>query len=186
MRDRTAHPVAHWAERRSLHGGVDEIPLPRGVGGRLWLCGKRFIAPNPERAMAYVDADAAVCLNEPHELEWYPEYVEWLKAQPSERVIWRPIPDLHVPSRDDAVELLAEVRSRLDGGQSLLMHCGAGIGRTGTIAAGVLITMGESPAHAIARLRAHRSLCGPEAGAQTELLDWLFACHPGENIVDVE
>jgi protein-tyrosine phosphatase len=168
-----------WAELRSQHGGVDEIPLPKGVPGGLWLCGKRFIAPDPEAAMGYVAADAAVCLTEEHELDHFPGYVEWLKAQPRARVLWYPIPDLHAPSGDQALELFAEVRRRLDGGQRLLMHCGAGIGRAGTIAAGVLVTLGESPEQAVAHVRAHRLLGGPEAGAQTELLEWLASAYPG-------
>jgi protein-tyrosine phosphatase len=178
--------MREWAERRSLHGGVDEIPLPATIPGRLWLCGKRFIAPDPEAAMAYVEADAAVCLNEPEELEWYPGYLEWLEVQPPERVVWRPIPDLHAPSREEALELLSELRSRLDRGQNLLMHCGAGIGRAGTIAAGLLVITGQTPDEAVAHLRANRNLCGPEAGAQTELLEWLFRTHPVQHIVDVE
>jgi protein-tyrosine phosphatase len=172
--------VGDWAELRSVHGGVDEIPLPAGIPGRLWLCGKRFIAPDPEAAMAYVGADAAICLNEPHELDRYPDYLEWLENQPPERVVWCPIPDLHVPPRERAVALLVDLRSRLDRGQHLLMHCGAGIGRTGTMAAGLLVGTGETPQDAIAHLRAHRSLCGPEAGAQSDLLEWLFRTHVTE------
>jgi protein-tyrosine phosphatase len=178
--------VRDWVELRSQHGGVDEIPLPDEMPGKLWLCGKRFIAPDPEAAMAYVGADSAVCLSEPHELEWYPGYIEWLQTQPPERVVWCPIPDLHVPPRGQALELLNELRSRLVSGRRVLMHCGAGIGRAGTVAAGLLIMAGETPEAAISHLRAHRSLCGPEAGAQTELLEWLFRTQPGKNVVDVD
>ncbi len=168
-------PGTHWAEERSNHGGVDEIPLPAGIRGRLWLCGKRFIGPNPEAALAYVDGTAVVCLNEPNELGRYPHYVEWLRSQPTTRALWWPIPDLSVPDRDAALQLFEQLRSRLGDGQRLLMHCGAGIGRAGTIAAGLLVTMGETPRDAIARVRAHRPMGGPEAGPQTELLNWLGA-----------
>jgi protein-tyrosine phosphatase len=163
----------HWAERRSTHGGVDEIPLPGAIPGRLWLCGKQFIAPDPEAALSYVGATAVVCLNEPHELDRYPEYVAWLSAQPSTRVLWCPIPDLHVPGNDAALELFAQLRSRLEDGQVLLMHCGAGIGRAGTIAAGLLVTLGDTPQAAVDHVRAHRPMGGPEAGPQTEFLYWL-------------
>ena len=179
----------HWADLRSRHGGVDEIPLPDRVPGRLWLCGKRFIGPDPEAAAAYVQADAVVCLNERHELERYPCYVRWLETQPPERVLWWPIPDLHVPSKEEALDHFAELGRRLRAGERLLLHCGAGFGRAGTIAAGLLITMGDTPDGAVAHVRAHRPLGGPEAGAQTELLEWLFARgsgHPGEDDVDVD
>jgi protein-tyrosine phosphatase len=186
VRDPGGESETHWAELRSRHGGVDEIPLPETVPGRLWLCGKRFIGPDPEAAMEYVGADGVVCLNESHELDRYPGYIEWLKSQPGERVVWRPIPDLHAPSGDSAVELFDELSRRLHSGRRLLVHCGGGIGRAGTIAAGLLITMGETPADAVRHVRAHRPLGGPEAGAQAELLDWLFARRSGENPVDVE
>jgi protein-tyrosine phosphatase len=154
---------------------VDEIPLPVGTRGRLWLCGKQFIGRDPEAAMAYVGATAVVCLNEPRELDRYPDYVEWLESQPETRVLWWPIPDLYAPSRETAVDLFDQLRARLEDGQSVLMHCGAGIGRAGTIAVGLLITMGETLGDAVAHVRAHRPMGGPEAGAQTELLQWLSA-----------
>lgn len=77
----------HWAEERSNHGGVDEIPLPDGGPGHLWLCGKRFIGPDPEAALAHVDGTAVVCLNEVNELDSYPHYVEWLRSQPATRAV---------------------------------------------------------------------------------------------------
>jgi protein-tyrosine phosphatase len=166
-------PGSHWAHHRSTHGGVDEVPLPPGIPGRLWLCGKQFIGPDPEAALAYVDGSAVVCLNEEQELARYPEYLRWLRGQPDERVLWWPIPDLYVPEADDALELFRQLRSRLDEGQRVLLHCGAGIGRAGTIAAGLLVTMGATPEDAIAHVRAHRPMGGPEAGPQTELLHWL-------------
>ena len=55
------------SSERSRHGGVDEIPLPVGPG-RLWLCGKHYIGPDPEAAMAAIGATTVVCLSETHEL----------------------------------------------------------------------------------------------------------------------
>ena len=40
-----------WPSGRGRDGGIDEIPLP-GVPGRLWLCGKHFIGPDVEAAVA--------------------------------------------------------------------------------------------------------------------------------------
>lgn len=167
-------PEAHWAEQRSRHGGVDEIPLPEAVPGRLFVCGKQFIGPDPEAALAHVGATTVVCLNEEPELAArYPGYVAWLRVQPAERVVWWPIPDLGAPKPEEALELLRQLRSRLDQGERLLLHCGAGIGRAGTMAAALLVTLGSAPQEAIDHVRAHRLLAGPEAGAQTELLEWL-------------
>ena len=166
--------MSTWPTGRSLHGGVDRIPLPDGVGGGLWLCGKHFIGPDPEAALAEVGATTAVCLSEAAELvDRYPGYVDWLGANQPARALWWPIPDLHAPGVDDAVALLAELRSRLRSGEGLLVHCGAGIGRAGTVAAALLITMGCSAAGAVAHVAAHRPMAGPEAGAQAQLLDAL-------------
>jgi protein-tyrosine phosphatase len=153
---------------------VDEIPLPPSAGGRLWLCGKHYIAPDPEKALDQVGATTAVCLTEPAELvDRYPEYVAWLLANQPARAIWWPIPDLHAPELDSAVVLLDQLRSRLQSGESLLVHCGAGIGRAGTVAAALLVTMGLTPADAVVHVAAHRPMAGPEAGAQADLLDAL-------------
>jgi protein-tyrosine phosphatase len=89
-------------------------------------------------------------------------------------VLWWPVPDLYVPDTDTALDLFDQLRRRLDAGESLLMHCGAGIGRAGTIAAGLLVTFGMTPQEAIAHVRAHRPMGGPEAGPQTEFINWLW------------
>ncbi len=169
--------MSGWPNGRSLHGGVDEVPLPPSAGGRLWLCGKHFIAPDPESAIEQVGATTVVCLTGEAELvERYPHYVAWLYANRPARAVWWPIPDLHAPDLDNAIVLLDQLRSRLRSGQSLLVHCGAGIGRAGTVAAALLVTMGWAPADAVAHVAAHRPMAGPEAGAQAELLDALSRC----------
>lgn len=160
----------HWAEERSRHGGVDEIPLPGDIAGRLFLCGKHFIGPDPESAVAHVRATTVVCLNEESELARYPAYVAWLREQPPDRLVWWPIPDLGAPGLGEAVHLLEVLRARLGSGERLLLHCGAGIGRAGTVAAGLVMMSGWSLEDAIGLVRAHRPLAGPEAGPQIELL----------------
>jgi len=163
---RTLGIMSTWPQGRSLHGGVDEIPLPPAAGGRLWLSGKHFIGPDPEAALRRIGATAIVCLTEPAELiDRYPAYVDWLRANQPARALWWPVPDLHVPDLDDAIDLL--------------VHCGAGIGRAGTIAAALLITFGFSQAAAVAHVAAHRPMAGPEAGAQTDLLHALSSRDSG-------
>ncbi len=163
-----------WPSGRSRHGGVDEIALPAAAGGRLWLCGKHFVGPDPEAALAGVGADTVVCLNEVDELIGrYPDYVTWLRANQPARALWWPVADLDAPGVAEASALVGDLRARLAGGAGLLMHCGAGIGRAGTMASAVLIDLGMSVPAAVAHVAAHRPMAGPEAGAQRTLLERL-------------
>jgi protein-tyrosine phosphatase len=167
--------AAPWPVERSVDGGVDEIPLPRGPG-RLWLCGKHFVGDDPELALAAVDADRIVCLCEPSELAArYPVYVAWLETEGNSKAIAFPIPDLHAPELDAALPFLDQLVDLLAGGQVLLMHCGAGIGRAGTMAAALLIRMGSERTVAVDTVARSRPMAGPEAGAQSELLVALAA-----------
>lgn len=70
-----------------------------------------------------------------------------------------PIPDATAPGpafeRDWRREG-ARLRVCLRGGESIFVHCKGGLGRAGTIAARLLVELGEAPALAIARVRAAR------------------------------
>lgn len=162
-----------WPPERSRDGGIDEIPLPGGPG-RLWLCGKHVVGPDPEGALARVGATTIVCLNEAHEIESrYPGYVGWLRANAGTRAVWVPVHDLHAPPLAELRALLAELQARLARGEGVVVHCGAGIGRAGTIAVALLVDMGASLDDASAIVRRARPTAGPEAGAQRELLEAL-------------
>jgi protein-tyrosine phosphatase len=163
-----------WPHGRSRHGGADEIPIPGP--GRLWLCGKHFIGPDAEAALAEVGADTAVCLVQAYELEGrYPRYLKWLAAHGDTRAVWFPIPDLGVPSVNAATELLGDLGARLDAGETLLVHCGAGLGRAGTVAAGLLMARGATAAEAIAVVGSCRPMAGPQSELQRMLLEELEA-----------
>ncbi|HET9078030.1 MAG TPA: dual specificity protein phosphatase family protein [Acidimicrobiales bacterium] len=160
-----------WPSGRSRHGGVDRVPLPERPGA-LWLAGRRFVGPDPEAAMTEVGATAVVCLCEAFELaDRYPRYLQWLSSD--RRALWLPVADLHAPTLDDAEALAGQVDALLAEGQSVLMHCGAGIGRAGTMAAAVLLRAGRSLDDALATVAAARPMAGPEVGAQTRLLEEL-------------
>lgn len=160
-----------WPSPRSLDGGLDEIPLSHPVG-RLWLCGKHLVGPDPEVALARAGATTVVCLNQEHELgERYPDYVAWLRRHQPHRAVWHPVPDLHAPGLEEMLGLIDHLRGRLDAGESLLAHCGAGIGRAGTLAACLLIALGDPAHRALEVVARSRPTAGPEAGTQRELVD---------------
>jgi protein-tyrosine phosphatase len=160
--------MSPWHSGRSRDGGVDEVALPEGPG-RLWLCGKHAIAPDPAALLERLGATTVVALNEPHELDdRYPEYVIWLRS--STNAVWHPVPDLHAPTLDETLALIDDLRRRIQDGEHVVLHCGAGIGRAGTIAAALLMRTGLSLDEALARVASSRPMAGPEAGAQHDLL----------------
>lgn len=173
--------MSGWPRGRARDGGVDRIPLPDDVPGALWVCGKHVVGPDPEGALRRAGATTMVCLNEASELEdRYPDYVDWLRARRGSGAVWFPIPDLHAPPLDDLDHLLDDLSARLRAGERVLMHCGAGIGRTGTVATCLLMLLGLERDAALDVVATSRPLAGPEVGAQRELIDEL-AAHLGRS-----
>lgn len=159
-----------WLGPRGRDGGIDTIPIPSHSGG-LSLCGKHAIGPDWAMAMERCGATTVVCLVERHELEErYPEYLDWLRENEGGAALWFPIHDLHAPPLDEALRIVGQLVERIAGGEHLLVHCAAGIGRAGTIATCLLIEFGMTTEDALAHVAAHRPMAGPEVGAQRDLV----------------
>lgn len=166
-----------WLSERSRNGGIDEVTLPDGASGQLWLCGKHLVGPDPDGTLERTGASVVVCLNEEAELAHrYDDYVVWLKANAAGKAHWYPIHDMHAPSLDALDALVTQLRARLDTGDGIVVHCGAGIGRAGTIAAAILISHGMRVDEALTHLRASRPSAGPQTSAQERILEE-FAAH---------
>lgn len=162
--------MTDWLGPRGRDGGIDSIPLPRSLGG-LSLCGKHAIGPDHTAAMAKCGATTVVCLVEDYELaDRYPEYLAWLRENVGTAAVWFPVHDLHAPGLGATEPFIAELIRRLDDGEHLLMHCAAGIGRTGTMAVCVLMELGMSLPDALVHVALHRPMAGPEVGAQRDLV----------------
>jgi ADP-ribosyl-[dinitrogen reductase] hydrolase len=74
-------------------------------------------------------------------------------------LVWHhlPIRDVSVPDssfEENWESVGAELRGRLQRGESLVVHCHGGLGRGGTVAARLLVELGEVPAKALERVRA--------------------------------
>jgi ADP-ribosyl-[dinitrogen reductase] hydrolase len=146
--------------------GKDEsagIGIPSGP----W---KRDLDDDLEAIIAW-GAHALVTLIEGHEfvLHDVPEFPEKVRTA---GIPWfhLPIVDLDVPDRrfDEEWETAGKELHRIlaEGGR-IVLHCRGGLGRTGTIAAVLLVELGMDPREAIAKVRQAR-LCAIQTREQEE------------------
>ena len=102
-----------------------------------------------------------------------PRYAKAIEAENLPTILAScPIPDRGVPeNRQEFLSSVEETMSALKAGKKLLLHCGAGIGRTGTYAAAVLLRLGLSKEQSIAEVS--RAGSRPETAEQLEFLNAL-------------
>jgi protein-tyrosine phosphatase len=83
-----------------------------------------------------------------------------------------PIPDRQVPaSRPQVVPVLDEVDAELAAGKNAVVHCRQGVGRSGLIAACLLVIRGMDPGSAVAALERARGTTVPETAEQRSWID---------------
>ena len=87
------------------------------------------------------------------------------------RFVSFPVPDRGVPaSTQAALSLLSNLAAALEEGKNVAIHCRQGIGRSGLIAAGLLVTSGLDVGKAIDVVSTARGQNVPETPAQ---LQWI-------------
>jgi protein-tyrosine phosphatase len=101
-----------------------------------------------------------VTLNEGHEFETLgvPDFAAMARVQPF-RWYHAPIPDMAAPGAAFAQAWATTgpaIAATLNSGGKVAIHCAAGLGRTGTLAAKLLVDRGLDAAAAIALVRARR------------------------------
>lgn len=85
------------------------------------------------------------------------------------RFVSFPIPDRSVPAATTPVSgLIGEITDALRRGQNVAIHCRAGVGRSSTIAACVLVQSGMHARHAFATIGDIRGLSVPDTDEQAE------------------
>ena len=157
----------------SLEKIMRRVDLPATIAGHLWLGPMPGRFHSLRKAMAAYQAkgvDHIVCLAARSEIaEKSPEYAACLDKTPSVPVIAMPIVDFGIPADEKAFgQTVSQAADALRGGKRLFVHCAAGIGRTGTFAACLLIRLGFEESAALALIRKAGS--GPETQEQAQLV----------------
>jgi protein-tyrosine phosphatase len=152
------------------------VCLPVDVPGRLLLHSMPGRYEALERVWQQVRRDAVrmiVCLTDRDELhEKSSEYAQALESGVVPcSVLPFAIPDRGAPHDHEAFwKLASELASRLQGGETILIHCAGGVGRTALLAVCVLLALGQ-PADE-ARSAVSRAGSTVETAPQSSLITW--------------
>jgi len=153
------------------------IKLPNNISGKIYLHSMPGNYEEYELALSELsekDIQTVISLTSLDEIRMKaPHYAKAIEAGslPFNRISF-PIRDFSVPEdRDAYLRLVKETASNIKSGDSVLVHCGAGIGRTGMFAACVLLALGLKKPDALAHVRSAGS--EPEMPYRAALVDWV-------------
>jgi len=155
------------------------VELPKGISGKLLLHSMPGRYEALEQVWHQVRTDAVrtiVCLTERAELhEKSYEYFQAVElGQVPCALMPFEIPDRGAPEDRDGFWLLArDIANRLRSGETILIHCAGGVGRTALLAICVLLALGQPADDA----RSVVSLAGStvETAPQSSLIAWCAA-----------
>ena len=105
--------------------------------------------------------------------------VRLVRELEAEKTTWRhfPIPNMKPPKQDTVPyleNLVEEVASIFSNDSKVVIHCHAGLGRTGMVAATFLTSLGLKPEEAIATIRMHRPGSIETHPQEEFVLNWNF------------
>jgi atypical dual specificity phosphatase len=116
--------------------------------GKLAAC--RY--PRDAKSLRQLSEQGVTVLVNLHEQAHAPDVL----AQHGLTEIHLPVADFQPPTADQLEQGVVAIEAALAAGKRVAVHCGAGLGRTGTLLACYLVKQGLKPEQAIARIRALR------------------------------
>jgi protein-tyrosine phosphatase len=154
---------------------LDFSPLLPDVPGRIWLGAMpgriepwpEFLADARERGIARV-----VCLTPRHEAASLSPAYHAAIGEGTLPFAWQSLPMRDLGLAEQAQQFrdgIAQLAQAVRAGDAVMLHCAAGIGRTGTAAACLLKHLGVPTGLALQRVREAGS--SPESALQSGLID---------------
>lgn len=126
-------------------------------------------------ALRAAGVDVLVSLLAKHEAEEEGLAYEAERAKAHGLTFYRlPTQDHHAPDRDATAVLAKTLHGHLARGDSAVVHCWAGIGRSSTVAAATLLLEGYEPGAAWRLISAARGHEVPDQQSQRDLIDELW------------
>jgi protein-tyrosine phosphatase len=126
-------------------------------------------------ALRAAGVDVLVSMLADDEAEGTGLVVEGERAEACGLTFYRlPTPDRTAPDRDGTAALAKTLHGHLAQGDSVVVHCWAGIGRSSTVAAATLLLEGYEPEDAWRLISAARGRIVPDQQSQRDLIDELW------------
>lgn len=162
-------------------------PVSGPIPGSYWLVEGRLLAGEypgatiPDRARqrleSFVDAGIRTFVDLTQERDGLEPYADLVTEIADDRKLDLrygrfAVRDMGVPTREVMADVLSTLRTELDEGRAVYVHCWGGIGRTGTVAGCWLVEEGHSATEALDRIAALRAglpaayIRSPETDAQ--------------------
>ena len=156
---------------------IHEVSLPEPLTGRL------FLSPMPGRdenfelskdSIVSHGVDRVLCLAPPEEIE--ERSPEYRRAIEENRLPWTQLSlpigaKSSIPRQSgELFQMMGDILRGLERGERILIHCG-GLGRSGTIAACLLVSLGMDQLEA--SIRVADAASGPETDEQERLIDYV-------------
>lgn len=151
------------AEARGMDPNLD-VPLISHVEGEFWQGG----CPTYTSVVLPEGFDFVLSL--------YPWGAQYILPEGCEREVVTAYDSIG-QDPEFATGLAADLSERLDAGQTVLVHCQAGLNRSGLLAARTLILRGDNPTDAVNLLRKQRS---PIVLCNETFENWLYSLRAGE------